>query len=84
VPRNLTCRELIEFLMDYLEGALSAAERESFDAHLAICPDCVNYVAAYRSTVQAGRAAFTDPDAPTPEDVPEDLIAAILDARRRG
>jgi len=84
MPRDVTCRELIEFLMDYLDGALSTDERESFEAHLGICPDCVNYIAEYRSTVRAGRAAFTDPEAAPPDDVPEDLIAAILETRRSG
>lgn len=82
MARMLTCRELIEFLMDYLEDALGADERESFAAHLAVCPDCVRYVDDYRSTVRAGRSAFEDPDAPTPEAVPESLVAAILAARR--
>jgi anti-sigma factor RsiW len=82
MPRKLTCRELIEFLMDYLDDALGADERESFAAHLAVCPDCVRYVDDYRSTVRAGRSAFADPDAPTPDAVPESLVAAILAARR--
>lgn len=84
MARNLTCRELIDFLMDYLDDALGAAERESFSAHLAVCPDCVRYVDEYRSTVRAGRSAFADPDAPTPDGVPESLVAAILAARRGG
>lgn len=84
VPRDLTCRELIGFLMDYLDDVLTPEDRASFDAHLAICPDCVHYVESYRATVRAGRAAFADPESPAPEEVPEALVAAILAARRRG
>ena len=33
--RELTCQELVELVTDYLEGALPAAERARFEAHLA-------------------------------------------------
>lgn len=84
LARSLTCRELIEFLMDYVEDALAPDERASFDAHLAVCPDCVRYLDGYRATVRAGRAAFAEPEAPVPDEVPEALVAAILRARRGG
>lgn len=84
MSRMLTCRELIEFLLDYLEDGLAPAERESFDAHLAICPDCVRYVDSYRTAMHAGRSAFTDPEAELPDEVPEALITAVLAARREG
>jgi anti-sigma factor RsiW len=81
--RKLTCRELIAFLIDYIDGTLAGDELASFDAHLAVCPDCVNYLDAYRATVRAGRAAFADPDEFVPDAVPEELVAAILETRRR-
>lgn len=74
----MTCRELIAFLDGYLDGELSREERRRFEAHLAACPDCVNYVASYRLTVALGRAACAG-DA-LPADVPEDLVQAILAA----
>jgi hypothetical protein len=36
----------------------------------------------YRETIALGKAAFRDPDAAVPGDVPEDLIKAILEVRR--
>jgi anti-sigma factor RsiW len=50
---ELTCRELVELVTDYLEGRLAAAERERFEAHLAICADCAAYVEQMRETVRA-------------------------------
>lgn len=41
---ELTCRELVELITDYLEGALSSTERDRFEAHLAECPGCVTYM----------------------------------------
>jgi len=81
--RRLTCRELIEFVMDYLDGALPSEEREAFDFHLGVCPDCVSYLESYRETSRLSAEAARDPDADLPEDVPEDLVRAILDARAR-
>ena len=77
----MTCRELIEFLWRYLEGDVSRSERFGFDAHLAICPDCIAYLQTYECAVRLGREAFDDPDAPLPDDVPEELIQAVLAAR---
>jgi len=81
--RELTCREFADFLMAYDDGELPPAERASFDAHLAVCPDCVAYLASYRTTVALGRRAFADEDAAARTAVPERLVAAILAARRR-
>lgn len=82
--RELTCREVADFLMAYDDGELDAPERAAFDAHLAECPDCVVYLRSYRATVALGRRAFADEDAAAEEHVPEELVRGILAARRRG
>jgi anti-sigma factor RsiW len=82
--RELTCRELAEFLMAYEDDELPPEARAEFDAHLAVCPDCVAYLASYRTTVALGRRAFADEDAAAFEQVPEELVEAVLAARRRG
>ena len=81
---SITCRELIGFLADYLDGALPPAQRGEFDRHLAICPSCVNYLETYKATIRLGKSAFCEPGGAPPGDVPEELIAAILAARRKG
>ena len=81
----LTCRELIDFLWKYLSHELSPAERFGFDAHLAVCPSCVAYLASYAETVRMGRVAFAEPelDRAAPAEVPEELVRAVLAARER-
>lgn len=79
----MTCRELIEFLVDYASGDLSPEERARFDAHLAICPACVNYLQNYRAVVELVQAAEAGEDGATPPHVPEELVQAILDSRRK-
>ena len=80
--RTLTCRELIEYLARYLDDELPAGERADFDAHLAICPACVDYLTSYRETIRIGKLAC-QPDEPASNDVPRELVDAILAARRR-
>jgi anti-sigma factor RsiW len=51
----MTCRELIELVTDYIEGALPSSERERFEAHLGACPHCVIYVEQTRTTAATVR-----------------------------
>jgi len=78
----MTCRELIDFLMQYLDGELPAERRDVFDAHLSICDACRRYLDTYREAIALGRDACAGaPDAPVGADVPEALVQAILAAR---
>jgi anti-sigma factor RsiW len=83
MTRSITCRELIDFLWRYVEEEASEEEKGEFEYHLARCPSCVAYMNTYRQTVALGRAAYEGPDDAVPEDVPEELVAAIVAARRR-
>jgi anti-sigma factor RsiW len=50
---QLSCRELVELVTDYLEGALSAEERVRFEEHIAGCGGCKTYVEQIRQTIEA-------------------------------
>jgi anti-sigma factor RsiW len=75
----MTCRELIEFLIDYLDGTLAPQERERFDAHLAVCAPCKRYLDSYRKTIRLAKSAVATMDVPR---IPEELVHAILASRR--
>jgi len=79
----MTCRELVDFLGAYVDEELSSDVRRQFDGHLAACPECAAYLDAYRNTVGLAKDALHDPDEPVPASVPEDLVRAILAARRK-
>jgi anti-sigma factor RsiW len=81
----LSCRELIEFLHEYLDGDLPADARRRFEAHLAVCPPCRDYLESYRRTVSLTAEAWEScgPDDPIPDEVPEELVRAVLAARPR-
>jgi anti-sigma factor RsiW len=80
--RAMTCRELADFLMDYVNEDLPSEVRQSFDRHLTLCPNCVAYVRTYRTTIELGRRAFADGDAEAEAEVPLELVRAILAARK--
>ena len=49
--RDLLCQQAVELVTDYLEGKLSARARHRFEAHLAGCPHCTEYLAQMRETI---------------------------------
>ena len=79
----MTCREFADFIGDYLSGELPADETALFERHMSRCPNCHAYLANYRTTIDLGRHAFTEDEAVLPDDVPDDLVDAILSSRRR-
>ena len=54
----MNCQELIEFCMDYIEGALPDDEQVSFRRHLVQCSDCVTFFETYRRTPELTRDAL--------------------------
>lgn len=69
--RAVVCREAVELVTDYLEGALSSRERARFEAHLAECPHCREYLAQIEATIAAmGRV---EPETLAPE-VRDELV----------
>jgi anti-sigma factor RsiW len=52
-PEELSCRELVELVTDYLEGALPPEERRRFEAHLDGCDGCQDYLEQMRQTIRA-------------------------------
>ena len=59
--RPLVCQEMVELVTDYLEGALSRSQRRRFEAHLAGCEHCSEYLAQMRETIRlSGRLKAED------------------------
>ncbi len=73
----ITCRELITFLADYLDGELPAEKNVEFERHLAVCVSCVQYIATYRETIRMAKVTMLMPELRV-EEAPADLITAIL------
>ena len=76
----ITCQQLIDFIMSYMDNELPDDQRAEFDRHMAACPSCVDYLKTYEKTVQLAKSCADDP---VPADVPESLVQAILAARKK-
>jgi anti-sigma factor RsiW len=50
--RELTCKELVEVITDYLEGRMPADRRLLFEEHVAFCAWCQTYLDQMRETIR--------------------------------
>jgi len=73
---ELTCKQLVELVTDYFEGALPTAERACFEAHLAGCRGCRAYLAQMRRTIRTLGALTEESIAPPAR---EHLLRAFRD-----
>ena len=48
---EMTCKELVELVTDYLEMRLAQGDLERFEAHLELCDPCVTYIEQIRQSV---------------------------------
>lgn len=72
---TFSCQELVELVTDWFEGALDARHRRAFEAHLAACNGCTEYVEQLRATIEiTGKL--------TPEDLSPAAEATLLQAFR--
>jgi anti-sigma factor RsiW len=51
--KPLVCQEMVELITDYLEGSLPRSQRRRFEAHLAGCENCSEYLEQMRATIAA-------------------------------
>jgi len=80
LPGMITCEVFEGFMDAYLEGTLPARQKLLFEIHLKACKPCRQYLSDYRKMLTTTQAlAQHEKDAL--ENVPEDLIAAVLAAQ---
>jgi anti-sigma factor RsiW len=73
--RPLSCQQMVELVTEYLDGVMEPRRRARFEAHLAGCDGCTNYVEQFRTTVSVvGRLEV--------DDVPEPVMAELISAFR--
>jgi anti-sigma factor RsiW len=77
----MTCKQLVEFLEQYLAGELAVGVRENLESHLETCANCACYLASYQNAVRLVAFCAKPPDDAPPAEVPEELVQAILSAR---
>ena len=73
---GLVCQQVVELLTDYLEDALPPADRTRLEEHLAVCPNCAEYLVQIGETIRlAGRL--------TPQDLTPGMTSDLTDLYRR-
>jgi anti-sigma factor RsiW len=77
----MTCREAIEVLADYVEGAMPPEHAAELERHLAGCEPCRAYLATYRKTRALGAAAVR---LDMPAEMRARLHRFLVDQLRRG
>jgi anti-sigma factor RsiW len=66
----ITCRELVELLIDFIADELPPERRQHIEHHLQKCPPCVAYLETYRATIKLTRQLPCGP-------VPPELLARL-------
>ena len=51
-PKPLSCQQVNQFILDYLEGEMDEPTRVAFQAHLQNCPNCGSFLEQYRTTAR--------------------------------
>lgn len=74
--RALVCRDAVALMSAYLDGALTKTERARLEAHLAACPNCSEYLAQIRATIDALGQIDVD-------ELPEHMVDDLVDLYRR-
>ncbi len=72
---HLSCREMVELVTAYLEGALSLGDRMRFENHLTACDGCTMYLEQMRRTIELTGTLRVD-------DVPSETLAKLMRAFR--
>ena len=52
MDEEMTCKELVELVTDYLEGTLAEDVRMQMEDHLSRCDGCTNYLAQMRQMIR--------------------------------
>ena len=76
---TMTCGEMVEYLSDYLDGALRDDLRSLIDSHRGDCPPCEAFIRTLARTVEIVRA---QPREPLSADLKRALIASLRKGTR--
>jgi anti-sigma factor RsiW len=76
---DLNCRQLVELVTEYFDGALSPSDRSRFEEHIMSCPPCRAYLEQMRQTI---RLLGSIPEETVSPDAEETLVATFRDWKR--
>jgi predicted anti-sigma-YlaC factor YlaD len=74
----LSCREMAEFISDYIDGDLREDLRSLIESHRGDCPPCEAFIRTLARTVDVVRA---QPREPLPPALKRALVQSLREAR---
>lgn len=84
MPGQITCQQFEDFLIDYLEGKLTADQQALFQRHMKVCPMCRVSLQSYLKVIEMGQAVCAeDEKGDVFNEAPQELIDAIIDVARQ-
>jgi anti-sigma factor RsiW len=60
IPGGISCRDVVELVTAYLDGALDEHDHARMEAHLERCPPCLEYVDQIRTTARVAAVAAVE------------------------
>ena len=76
----IDCENLEKFIIDFLDDELPIKIKLSFLQHIEECEHCEKYLQEYRKTINLSKAAFAESEPVEKNEMPEELMDAILTA----
>lgn len=70
---GMTCKRVVELVSDYLDQALDPEVRALVEAHLSVCPGCLEYLAQMRMTIGSLRDVES-------EDIDPSMVSRLVAA----
>ena len=77
---QMSCRELVTLVTEYLEGTLGARDRRRFERHIRGCDGCTAYLEQMRQTIRLAGSIGEHDLSP---DAREELLGAFRDWKQR-
>ena len=77
---EVTCRQFVDLVTDYFEGALRGRTLSQVEEHLVMCDWCVTYAEQMQSTI-ASLHELREPTSPEPADA---VLRALRSGKRGG
>ena len=74
-PEDLTCRELVELVTDYLDHRLALDDHVQLEQHLVLCTGCRHHLDQMRGTLRVLRTGRD-------EELRPETLDALMDAFR--
>ena len=71
---EIICREFVELVTEYLDGALPAATVDLVEQHLVMCDWCQDYLHQFKATIESVGQLDSEPP---PKELLETLLVAF-------